>query len=342
LLTFVRHIIVTSNITFMQTLSQTLSSFSEYVENQTFDHTPKELYEPIRYILSLGGKRIRPLLVLLSYQLFEDEIENAFPTAFAVEVFHNFTLMHDDIMDAAPLRRGKPTVHTKYNVNTGILSGDAMLILAYDYLVSGSGDAKTVTKLIKVFNKVAKEVCEGQQFDINFEKDNQVTIPAYLEMIRLKTAVLLAAALAMGAIQANADEKDIENLYDFGINIGLSFQIQDDILDTFGDAATFGKKVGGDIIQNKKTYLYLKSLQDLDKKDATLLFDFYNKDFKDEEEKIVAVKNLFDKANIKQKATQLQEAYYQTAMQHLAAVSASDDRKKNLTAIVNELMSRSV
>ncbi len=326
----------------MQTLSQITKEFSEYIENQSFTQQPIELYEPIAYILTLGGKRIRPILTLAAYQLFDNDTKKAFPTAFAVEVFHNFTLMHDDIMDAAPLRRGKQTVHTKYNVNTGILSGDAMLILAYDYLVSVSEDFKTVTKLIKIFNKVAIEVCEGQQFDINFEKRNDVSIPEYINMIKLKTAVLLAAALQMGATSAFASDEDAQHLYDFGLNIGLAFQIQDDILDTFGDAATFGKKVGGDIVQNKKTYLYLKTMELLPPQQAAELYTLYNSEENGEDIKIEKVKIFFNSVNIRGEAELLQDDYFQKGMAHLDSVNVPEERKIALRSIAEDLMVRKV
>ncbi len=326
----------------MQTLSQISQSFANYITQQTFEKEPIALYEPISYILSLGGKRIRPILSVAAYQLFAEKVEEVYPVAFAVELFHNFTLMHDDIMDDAPMRRGKATVHTKYNVNTGILSGDAMLILAYEYLTSVSADIKTITKLIKVFNKVALEVCEGQQFDINFEKINKVTIPEYLRMIELKTAVLLAAALEMGAIMANASESDTQNIYEFGRNIGIAFQLQDDILDTFGNPATFGKKVGGDIAQNKKTYLYLKSLELLSETEAQQLFDCYNTNDIEEEIKIKKVKNLFDKAQIRSHAETLQQEYYEKAMLHLNAIPVAEELKQPLFQIAAELMIRKV
>jgi geranylgeranyl diphosphate synthase type II len=326
----------------MQTLSQILIKFNDFVKKQSFHKEPMALYEPIAYILTLGGKRIRPILSIAAYQLFKDNTKKAYPVAFAVEMFHNFSLMHDDIMDEAPLRRGKPTVHTKYNVNTGILSGDAMLILAYESLTSVSADNKTVTKLIKIFNKVAIEVCEGQQFDINFEKFNTIQINDYLKMIELKTAVLLAAALEMGAVLAKASDEDAKHLYEFGRNIGIAFQLQDDILDTYGDPATFGKKVGGDIAQNKKTFLYLKALELSNAENAKQLYNLYNSNTIEETEKINQVKNLFNQVNVRQLAENLQDDYYKKGMEHLSAVSASDERKQPLMDLVQELMIRLV
>ncbi len=326
----------------MQTLSQILINFNDFVKKQSFHKEPTALYEPIAYILTLGGKRIRPILSIAAYQLFKDNIKKAYPVAFAVEMFHNFSLMHDDIMDEAPLRRGQPTVHTKYNVNTGILSGDAMLILAYDSLSNVSADNKTVTKLVKIFNKVAIEVCEGQQFDINFEKFNTIQINDYLKMIELKTAVLLAAALEMGAVLAKASDEDAKHLYEFGRNIGIAFQLQDDILDTYGDPATFGKKVGGDIAQNKKTFLYLKALELSNEENAKKLYELYNSNNIEEVEKINQVKQLFNQVNVRQLAENLQDDYYKKGMEHLAALSVSEERKQPLFDLVSELMIRLV
>lgn len=328
----------------MQTLSQILSQIQTYSENQPIVREPIGLYEPIQYILKLGGKKLRPALVLMSYNLFKDNVEVALPAGFAIEVFHNFTLMHDDIMDNAPLRRGMPTVHEKYNVNTGILSGDAMLILAYEYLVSASEDMKSATKIIKVFNKCALEVCEGQQFDIDFEKRNDVTISEYLRMIELKTSVLLAAALEIGAILGESSEKDAKNLYEFGRNIGIAFQLQDDILDTFGNPDTFGKKVGGDIIQNKKTFLYLKSLEIAKEEDKKALLAWYNTATTEatEVEKINAVKEILLNTGILNLADALKNEYYETAIKHLEEVNVAPEKKKVLWAFAEELLHRKV
>jgi geranylgeranyl diphosphate synthase, type II len=328
----------------MQTLSQILSQIQTYSEKQPIVREPIGLYEPIQYILQLGGKKLRPALVLMSYNLFKDDVQVALPAGFAIEVFHNFTLMHDDIMDNAPLRRGMPTVHEKYNVNTGILSGDAMLILAYEYLVSVSVDVKSVAKIIKVFNKCAIEVCEGQQFDIDFEKRNNVTISEYLRMIELKTSVLLAAALEIGAFLAESSEKDAKNAYEFGRNIGIAFQLQDDILDTFGNPATFGKKVGGDIIQNKKTFLYLKSLEMAKEEDKKALLEWYNTATSEaaEAKKINAVKEIFLRSGVVELANDLKNTYYETAMQHLDAIEVAAERKRVLRSFAEELLHREV
>ncbi|MNE23419.1 (2E,6E)-farnesyl diphosphate synthase [compost metagenome] len=243
----------------MHDISQYQDFFINYLQNQNIHKEPANLYEPIEYILGLGGKRIRPVLTLMAAEVFDTDYSIALPAAMAVEVFHNFSLVHDDIMDDAPLRRGQITVHEKWDLNTGILSGDAMLILAYQYFEQY--DAIVFRNLAKLFSKTALEVCEGQQWDVDFEDRKDVTIPQYLKMIEYKTAVLVAAAMKMGAIVAKTSEKEADLIYDFGLNLGLAFQLQDDYLDAFGDPETFGKQVGGDIIENKKTYLYLKALE---------------------------------------------------------------------------------
>ena len=268
-------------------------TFLSYLTQQNLVKEPKNLYEPIDYILHLGGKRVRPILTLMAADIFSDEYEKALPAAFAIEMFHNFTLVHDDIMDDAPLRRGKETVHEKWDLNTGVLSGDAMLILAYQYFENYSPEV--FQQLAKLFSKTAIEVCDGQQLDIDFETRNDVTIPEYIKMISLKTSVLIGAALQMGAIVANAPTEEAQKLYDFGLNLGIAFQLQDDYLDTFGDPKTFGKQVGGDIIENKKTYLYLKALETATTKDKESLFNLYNSIAVNNDHKIKSVKELFNK-----------------------------------------------
>lgn len=326
----------------MQTLSQILHLVQNFSEAEKKDRTPRNLYEPIEYILDLGGKKLRPALVLMSYNLFKADITKALPAGFAIEVFHNFTLMHDDIMDNAPLRRGMPTVHERYNVNTAILSGDAMLILAYEYLMNVDVSAEIKTKLIKVFNKCAIEVCEGQQLDVDFEIRNDVTLSEYLYMIELKTSVLLAAALQIGAIIGDANAEDANHLYEFGRNIGIAFQLQDDILDSFGDPEKFGKKVGGDIIQNKKTYLYLKALENATQEDIAALLSLYNTTNADETAKIAAVKNIFLKNGVVEAANNLQNQYYEKAMKDLDAIAVASDKKAILRDFAQELLNRNV
>ena len=324
----------------MRSLNQYQSFFQDYLSENAFTQSPSELYEPVNYILSLGGKRLRPLLALMGCELFDASIEKALPIAMAVEVFHNFTLLHDDIMDSAPLRRGKPTVHMQYNINTGILSGDVMLIYAYDFLMKVENQ-NIASKLIKIFNKMAIEVCEGQQYDMNFETRNDVTINEYLKMIELKTAVLLAAAFRMGALVGGAPEAEAQHLYEFGKNVGIAFQIQDDILDTYGDPERFGKKVGGDIIQNKKTYLVLKAFQDADSSQQADLQQLMNTIATDEVQKIEAVKSIFNDLNIREEAEKLMTNYLHLAFQHIEDTPLNIERKNYLKTWANELMMRS-
>ena len=248
--------------------------FLEHIHKNVQQKEPENLYLPVNYILELGGKRIRPILTLMSCDLFGGNVKMALDAALAIEMFHNFSLIHDDIMDDAPLRRGKVTVHEKWNVNTGILSGDAMLILAHGLLESYKGEH--FKRLVSLFNKTALEVCEGQQYDIDFENKNTVSVEEYLNMIKLKTAVLLAAALQFGAIIASASELDAQQIYNFGLNLGIAFQLQDDYLDVFGDSETFGKQLGGDIIENKKTLLYIKTLEVATEEDVLLLTKLYS------------------------------------------------------------------
>jgi geranylgeranyl diphosphate synthase, type II len=315
--------------------------FQKYLDKNTFTQSPVELYEPVNYILSLGGKRLRPLLVLMGCELFDSRLQKALPAAFAVEVFHNFTLLHDDIMDAAPLRRGKPTVHHKYGINTGILSGDVMLIVAYQYLTHIKPEKKVV-KLLRIFNKMAQEVCDGQQLDMNFENRNDVTIPEYIRMIELKTSVLVAAAFQMGALIGGATDAEAEHLYEFGRNVGIAFQIQDDILDTFGDPEKFGKKVGGDIVQNKKTYLVLKSYEIGNAAQKADLEKLMHTPTTNEVEKITAVKNIFQAVNIRAEAEKVMSKYLHSAFTHIDATPLSIEKKNYLKTWAEELMERQV
>ena len=255
----------------MQGISYYQNIVTTHFKSLAFKSEPKNLYEPIRYILSLGGKRLRPVLTLMSAEVFDVDCKKALAAATAVEVFHNFSLIHDDIMDDAPLRRGNETVHQKWNINTGILSGDAMLILAYQYFEEY--EPSIFRELAKLFSKTALEVCEGQQYDVDFETRDDVTISEYLKMIEYKTAVLVGAAMKMGAIVAGTSEENANSIYDFGLNLGIAFQLQDDYLDAFGNPETFGKQVGGDIIENKKTYLYLKAVAFSNEKEAKNWFN---------------------------------------------------------------------
>ncbi|MFD2530061.1 MULTISPECIES: polyprenyl synthetase family protein [Polaribacter] len=314
--------------------------FLSYLESKKWIHEPKNLYEPIDYILQLGGKRIRPVLTLMAADIFSNNVSKALPAALAVEVFHNFTLVHDDIMDDAPLRRGKATVHEKWNINTGILSGDAMLILAYQYFENY--EPVVFQKLAKLFSKTALEVCDGQQLDVDFETRSDVTIPEYINMIRLKTSVLVAAALKMGAIVAETTEENASLIYDFGLNLGLAFQLQDDYLDTFGDPETFGKQVGGDIIENKKTYLYLKALEVANDDEKGKLQYFYKKKLNENSVKISEVRRIFELNDIPLLIKQEIANYTEKAFDTLAKMSIEDVDKQSLKDFGLWLMNRSV
>ena len=314
--------------------------FLHYLESQKMDKEPKNLYQPIDYILQLGGKRMRPVLTLMTADIFDVDYKLALPAALAVEVFHNFSLIHDDIMDDAPLRRGKMTVHEKWNINTGILSGDAMLILAYQYFENYQ--PKTFRKLAKLFSKTALEVCEGQQYDVDFETRNDVTIPEYLKMIEYKTAVLVAAAMKMGAIIAQTSKENARLIYDFGINLGLAFQLQDDYLDAFGDPKTFGKQVGGDIIENKKTYLYLKALEFSKTDEKELLKQLFSVRLEENENKINSVKEIFNSTGASQATQQSIQDFTLKAFETLEKMNISDDKKAMLKDFGQNLMSRKV
>ncbi|MFK8060684.1 MAG: polyprenyl synthetase family protein [Polaribacter sp.] len=314
--------------------------FISYLESKKWVKEPKNLYEPIDYIIKLGGKRMRPILTLMAADIFSGTYEKAMPAALAVEVFHNFTLIHDDIMDDAPLRRGKETVHEKWDINTGILSGDAMLILAYQYFENY--EPKVFQKLAQLFSKTALEVCGGQQLDVDFETRNDVTIDEYINMIRLKTSVLVAAALKMGAIVAETSYENANLIYDFGLNLGLAFQLQDDYLDTFGNPETFGKQVGGDIIENKKTYLYLKALEVANEHEVGKLKYLYKKKRKENIVKIADVKRIFLRNNIPVLIKEEIEKYTQKAFSTLSEMKISEEGKGNLKNFGLWLMNRSV
>jgi geranylgeranyl diphosphate synthase, type II len=302
--------------------------------------SPKELYEPMQYILSLGGKRMRPLLAYMGNDLFNGKAEDASPAALAVEIFHNFSLVHDDIMDNAPLRRGKATVHEKWNSNIAILSGDGLLVKAYEELAKAKPEH--IGALIPLFNKTAIEVCEGQQLDMNFENLSTVSAEEYIHMITLKTAVLLGAALQMGAITANANPQDAQHLYEFGKNIGIAFQLQDDILDVFGDPEKFGKQVGGDIISNKKTWLLIAAQKQAVGNSKTSLEKWIaEKDF-DPQEKVDAIKSIYEKLNIREHAEKEMNSFFQLAMLHLNTIIADEEKKAAIKNFAENLMKRDV
>ncbi len=322
----------------MKTISELQGIFNRYLSNQFFEKQPKELYEPFQYILSLGGKRMRPTMVLLGCEMFSHDAEKALPQAMAVELFHNFSLMHDDIMDNAPKRRGQPTVHEKFNTNSAILAGDSMLVYAYEYLIKNSG--ASVEKLIELFNKTAIEVCEGQQWDMNFENQNTVSVTQYLKMIELKTAVLLGCAMKMGAIVGEANEEDAQRLYEVGRKLGIAFQLQDDILDSFGDEKKFGKQTGGDIIQNKKTLLLIEAMEKANPEQRIQLTNWLEKKSFDQKEKVKAIMDLYYELNIRNIAESEMLKYYEDAMQTLDEIDIPEMSKTGLRNFAQQLLVR--
>jgi geranylgeranyl diphosphate synthase type II len=324
----------------MQTISHYQDLISKHFETLHYQKEPNNLYEPIRYILSLGGKRLRPVLTLMATEIFDVNCQKALEAATAVEVFHNFSLIHDDIMDDAPLRRGHETVHEKWDINTGILSGDAMLILAYQYFEAY--EPHVFQELAKLFSKTALEVCEGQQYDVDFETRDDVTIAEYLKMIEYKTAVLVGAAMKMGAIVAQTSDENKNLIYNFGLNLGLAFQLQDDYLDAFGNPETFGKQVGGDIIENKKTYLYLKAMDFATISEKEQLLHLFSIQPHDNEDKINSVKAIFNQTGAAEATQKAIQTYTFKAFETLETMAISQDKKKLLKAFGEKLMSRNV
>ena len=312
--------------------------FEDALGRLDFPPEPAELFEPIRYTLAMGGKRMRPVLVLLGAELMGGKLEDAQNAALAIEVFHNFTLLHDDIMDEAPLRRGMATVHTKWNSNIAILSGDVMLVEAYK-LISKT-PTSVLPEILNVFNKAATDVCEGQQWDMNFEGQDDVNLSDYLNMIRLKTAVLLGAALQIGALCANAEKQDAQNLYEFGCHLGIAFQLQDDILDVFGDPEIFGKQAGGDILSNKKTYLKLRALEKASTDQSSELKNWYSSKVFDSVEKVTAVTQLFENLNVREDAEMEMRRHYEIALNSLHNVHGSESHKAVLEHFAQELLVR--
>ena len=322
----------------MLPIHQYQEQFLIYLESQKIIKEPINLYQPIDYILQLGGKRIRPILTLMTAEVFDADYKKALPAALAVEVFHNFSLIHDDIMDDAPLRRGKVTVHEKWDINTGILSGDAMLILAYQYFEYY--EPAVFKDLAKLFSKTALEVCEGQQLDVDFETRNDVRVSEYLKMIEYKTAVLVAAAMKMGAIIAETSQENANLIYHFGLHLGLAFQLQDDYLDAFGDPKTFGKQVGGDIIENKKTYLYIKAIEFASEEDRKTLTQLFASQLQDNEEKIAIVKSIFNASGASEATQKAIQDFTFKAFETLEKMTISDDKKAALKAFGENLMGR--
>ena len=324
----------------MHSIQQYQEFVLEFLNAQQQEREPKNLYEPIQYILGLGGKKMRPVLTLMSAEIFDADYAKALPAALAVEVFHNFSLVHDDIMDDAPLRRGNITVHEKWNINTGILSGDAMLILAYQYFEQY--EPFIFRELAKLFSKTALEVCEGQQWDVDFETRSDVTIPEYLKMIEYKTAVLVAAAMKMGAIVAETSAENGDLIYDFGLNLGLAFQLQDDYLDAFGNPATFGKQIGGDIIENKKTYLYLKAIEFASAEEKAKLLQLFSVSLEENTIKIEEVKTIFNATGATKATQQAIQDYTLMAFATLDKMNISSEKKSMLRSFGENLMNRNV
>lgn len=306
------------------------------IDSMNLPNSPSNLYDPLRYFMKIGGKRMRPILTLLGAELFGKSKESVINAAMAVEVFHNFTLIHDDIMDEAPLRRNQPTVHTKWNQNIAILSGDVLFVKAYELLSKQEeGDLRT---MLQLFNKTAIEVCEGQQLDMDFEQRENVTVPEYIEMIRLKTSVLLGCALELGAISAGASSKNCQHIYDFGLNIGIAFQIQDDILDLYADPEKFGKQVGGDVISNKKTILYLKAIENATSEQGEILKQLYT--LEDPVAKVEKTRVLFDQIGARGYCEQLMDEFYAKAKSALDNIDVPMESKQALLKLSEFLLVR--
>ena len=321
----------------MERIQQLQQHFADFLAKCDLDGQPAELYAPISYTLMQPGKRLRPMLCLLANDLFGGKEEDALWPALALETFHNFTLIHDDIMDKAPMRRGLPTVYQKWNSDIAILSGDNMLAMAFEFALKAPKGAEAA----RLLGKVAREVCEGQQYDLNFETQGDVSIDEYLKMIRLKTAVLLATSLQMGAMMAGADPKNQQAIYDFGIALGISFQLQDDILDLYSDVEVFGKRHGGDIADNKKTYLYLKALElapERDRKRLVLLFEMHIDH--DEDEKIAEVKAIYDRLKVKEAVEEVMAEYDRKAFAALDSIDLPEEKKAHLRSYAEKLAGR--
>ena len=319
----------------MHTFKELVTDFSERFNTRHFPQTPATLYEPAEYFLSWGGKRIRPVMCIMGNELFDAIRPDTYQVATAIELFHNFTLIHDDIMDEAPLRRGMETVHMKYGANTALLTGDVMMIQAYEYL--NKIHNQYLHRILQLFNSTAKQVCEGQQLDIDFEKMPLVSLDAYIEMISLKTSVLLAASLEMGAILGGASEGNCRHIYEFGKNLGIAFQVQDDYLDAFGDPEKFGKEPGGDIRQNKKTFLWLHALEVADTRQKQTLQELVEGNHPD---KVQQVLSIFKACNVDEWAVALKEKYLQSALKHLDDIAVVSSRKKPLEELAGFLIQR--
>ncbi len=322
----------------MLTANEILEKINSYLDNLPYTREPQSLYEPVKYALSMGGKRIRPSLMLMAYNMFKDDPESILPTACAIETYHNYTLLHDDLMDNAAMRRGMPTVHVKWDANTAILSGDSMLVLAFQRMMQCAPDK--LKPVLDLFTETSLEIGEGQQYDMDFESRTDVTEDEYIEMIRLKTSVLLACSLKLGAIQAGAPAADADNLYKFGELMGLAFQLQDDYLDVYGDPAVFGKAIGGDILCNKKTYMLINAYNRAGDDMRGELTRWVTAEEFDSAEKIAAVTAIYDKVGIKELAEQKINYYFDQSRKYLAAVNVPDERKAVLAGYTDKMMKR--
>lgn len=322
----------------MKTAEELLVQVNAFLDALPYNRTPKSLYEPIRYVLSMGGKRIRPVLMLLGYNLYKEDTDKILMNAIALETYHNYTLLHDDLMDQADLRRGHETVHKKWNANTAILSGDSMLVLAYERMAQC--DSRHLADVLRLFTTTALEIGEGQQYDMEFETRDDVREEEYIEMIRLKTSVLLACALKIGAILADAPAEDADSLYKFGEQIGLAFQLQDDYLDVYGDSKVFGKKIGGDITSNKKTFMLINAFSHADEAQRQELEKWVNAKSFDREEKIAAVTRLYNEIGINKMAQDKIAYYFEQSKKYLDAVQVPAERKEELLKYAQRMMKR--
>ena len=324
----------------MFTASELLDIVKGHIAGLQFTRTPKGLYDPVSYVLSLGGKRIRPVLMLMAYNLYREDVKSILQSATGIEVYHNYTLLHDDLMDRADMRRGKATVHKVWNDNVAILSGDAMLVLAYQFMAQCASEK--LKDVMDLFSLTALEICEGQQLDMEFEQRKEVKEDEYIEMIRLKTSVLLAASLKIGAILGGASKEDADALYDFGVNLGLAFQLKDDLLDVYGDPLRFGKNIGGDILCNKKTYLVIKAFEHANTDQEALLNDWFTRETFDPQEKIAAVTRLYNEIGVKALCENRIVEYSKRAAESLNRVNVPAENKQELETMMNELMHREV
>lgn len=322
----------------MRTSDELLKMVNDYIEDATITRQPTSLYDPIKYVLSIGGKRIRPVLLLLTYNMYRDDIERVMPTAVGLETYHNYTLLHDDLMDKADMRRGMPTVHRKWDDNTAILSGDSMLVVAFQRVAQCP--AENLQDILSLFTMTALEIGEGQQYDMDFENRMDVTEDEYIEMIRLKTSVLLACAVKMGAIMAGASDEDAKNLYAFGEKLGLAFQLQDDLLDVYGDPKVFGKAIGGDITSNKKTYMLINAILRANNEQREELIKWITTDNFDKEEKIKAVTKLYNKIGIRQLCEKKINDYFAEALTYLEKVNVPEEKKTALQRFTDQMMHR--